>query len=178
MDISKSLETIRDLSHFENQSVYRFIPPDLHTYDSSLVHIQRCMKSLDSPVECDTLGHLIKLREPCKLIQEKKKVIFRNCGEYVVKERIDDSNFTIEKTNSLPNLVVLEKVEDVKIKCLNEDSVHALSVFAIQEIDKEITEIKSKMLPRINQKVLDVRISILENILASISMRIDKLEKV
>jgi len=104
-------------------------------------------------------------------------VIFKDCGEFKIKEVIDGQNFTVDlEEKTLPSVVQLTHVELYDMKSFNKDIVTTMTVSALQEIDRDVQTMKGSILDDSRLKTLTVRISILENIVASISKRLESLE--
>jgi len=59
---------------------------------------------------------------------------------------------------------------------LDKDIITTVTVSALQEVDREVQEMKSSILNESRLKFVEIRMSLLENLLASISKRLDSLE--
>ena len=129
------------------------------------------------------------MNTPCKYIREKFKVIFRDHGEFIVQEVIDESNFTIVIPSDLPKDVILETISTNNVKVIKKEYRDVLSIYAIKELDKDIRDTKnelnkeirdttSNIVTEIKYRTLNSRISMLENIIVSLCKRIETIEKV
>jgi vacuolar-type H+-ATPase subunit E/Vma4 len=59
---------------------------------------------------------------------------------------------------------------------LDKDIITTVTVSALQEVDREVQEMKSSILDESRLKFVEIRMSLLENLLASITKRLDSLE--
>lgn len=170
------MDKIRDIEVGEYD--FEFISTNDKIYDKSLLRKHEIIEKITPPIPCETNGRLIKMNTPCKSIRENFKVIFRDHGEFIVKEVIDDSNFTIVMSSDLPKNVILEDIGTKNVKVIKSEYRDVLPIYAIKEIDKEILDIRSEIVTNVKYNTLNSRISILENIIVSLYKRIDALEKV
>ena len=170
------MDKIRDIEVEEYD--FEFVSTNNNIYDQSLLQTHEVFKKMIPPIPCETNGRLIKMNTPCKSIRENFKVIFRDHGEFIVKEVIDDSNFTIVMSSDLPKNVILEDIGTKNVKVIKSEYRDVLPIYAIKEIDKEILNIRSEIVTNVKYNTLNSRISMLENIIVSLYKRIDALEKV
>ena len=71
---------------------------------------------LTRPILAQTMTYLIKMTEPCSGIFKGGRVIFKDHGEFIIKEVINDQNFTIYLIKeTLPEEVQVTHI-DVKMK--------------------------------------------------------------
>lgn len=131
------------------------------------------LMELPIPIRAQTMMFLIKMSEPCSGMLEGGRVVFKDHGEFTIKEVINDENFTIHlDKQTLPTEVQLTHVE-VKIKNKKpkhddhkitqeiqnlKDSIHLIS--------KEVQNLKDSILDDSRLKTLNVRMSLLENVVA------------
>jgi hypothetical protein len=192
------MDKIRDIEVEEYD--FEFVSTNPNIYDQSLLQTHEVFKKMNPPISCETNGHLIKMNTPCKYIREKFKVIFRDHGEFIVQEVIDESNFTIVIPSNLPKDVILETISTNNVKVIKKEYRDVLSIYAIKELDKDIRDTKnelnkeirdtknelnkeirdttSNIVTEIKYRTLNSRISMLENIIVSLCKRIETIEKV
>ena len=104
-------------------------------------------------------------------------MIFKDDGEFKIKEVIDGQNLTVDlEEKTLPSVVQLTHVEVYDMKSFDKDIVTTMTVSALQEIDRDVQTMKGSILDDSRLKTLTVRIGLLENIVASISKRLESLE--
>jgi len=177
------MDKIRDIEVEEYD--FEFVSTNPNIYDQSLLQTHEVFK---------------KMNTPCKYIREKFKVIFRDHGEFIVQEVIDESNFTIVIPSDLPKDVILETISTNNVKVIKKEYRDVLSIYAIKELDKDIRDTKneldkdirdtknelnkeirdttSNIVTEIKYRTLNSRISMLENIIVSLCKRIETIEKV
>lgn len=182
LDVEENLKVLRNLnptkSIVENEVTYGFIPQDVEKVSKDLVNKRHAFLKLETPIPAQTMSFLIKLSEPCLEIFEGRRVILGEHGEFKIKEVIDDKNFTVHLEGQvLPENIELTHKEVYNMKSLDKDIVSTMTVCALQEVDKEVQILKSSILGESRLKTLNVRMSLLENVLASISKRVEALEK-
>jgi hypothetical protein len=179
LDTKDNLKVLRNFipkkSIVEDVVTYGFIPQDV---EEGLINKTRDFLKLENPISAQTSNFLIKLGEPCTELFSGRRVIFKDQGEFKIDEVIDDKNFTVHLNEKrLPERIQLTHKEVYNMKSFDKDIVTTMTVSALQEVDKEVQTLKGSILDESRLKTLNVRISLLENVLASISVRIDKLEK-
>jgi len=177
LDPKKNLHVLRNLkpkrSVVENNTKYGFIPQDV----PDLVTTSHAYLQLEQPIFAHTSTFLIKLTKPCAGIFQTRSVKCKDIGVLKVKEVIDDSNFTVELGDKvLPETLYLTHVEVYDMNSLDKDIITTVTVSALQEVDREVQEMKSSILNESRLKFVEIRMSLLENLLASISKRLDSLE--
>ena len=178
---------------------FEFVTSNNKLYDQSLLQTHEAFKKIDPPISCETNGRLIKMSTPCKHIRENFKVIFRDHGEFIVQEVIDESNFTIIVSSDLPKDLILETVYTNIVKVIKKGYRDVIPIYAIKELDKEIRDTKteldkeirdtkteldkeirdatSNIVNEVKYRTMNSRINILENIIVSLCKRIETLEK-
>lgn len=176
LNAKENLNILRNLkpkkSIVDNRVKYGFIPQDV----PDLVTTSHAYVQLENPILAHTSTFLIKLVKPCPSVSKTRSVMFRDIGVLKIKEVIDDSNFTVEIGDKvLPNTLHLTHVEVYDFNSLDKDIITTVTVSALQEVDREVQELKTSTLNETKLKSLDVRMSILENLLASVLKRIDNL---
>jgi hypothetical protein len=181
LDAKENVKVLRELkpkkSLVGNEMTYGFIPQDVEKHSKDLVNKKQSFLELSTPINAQTMTFLVKLDAPCQGLFEKRRVIFTDCGEFKIKEVIDEQNFTVDlEERTLPPMVQLTHVEVYDMKSFDKDIVTTMTVSALQEIDKEVQTLKGSILDDSRLKTLNVRISLLENIVASITKRLESLE--
>jgi hypothetical protein len=123
---------------------------------------------LTRPILAQTMTYLIKMTEPCSGIFKGGRVIFKDHGEFIIKEVINDQNFTIYLIKeTLPEEVQVTHI-DVKMK----DSFQKISQEvqkledSFQKMSQEVQKMKDSILDDSRLKTLNVRMSLLENLVA------------
>ena len=191
------MDKIRDIEVEEYD--FEFVSTNNNLYDQSLLQTHEIFKKINPPISCETNGRLIKMNTPCKYIRENFKVIFRDHGEFIVQDVIDESNFTIIISSDLPKDVILETISTNNAKVIKKEYRDVLPIYAIKELDKDIKDTKSQLdkdikdtksqldkdikdattniVTEVKYKTLNSRISMLENIIVSLCKRIETLEK-
>ena len=76
----------------------------------------------------------------------------------------------------LPEDIVLTAIEINDFHTLDKDVVTTMTVSALQEMDKEIRDIKNDTLDYNRLKTVNSRIRLIENSIASLIQRIEKIE--
>jgi vacuolar-type H+-ATPase subunit I/STV1 len=201
LDATLALSTLRNLkpkrSVVNGEVTHGFIPQDVEAHSKELVDTSRGLLELPTPIHSQTMTFLVKLNTPCPYLYEGRRVVFKDSGEFKIKEVIDNKNFTIHlEDRVLPKEVQLTHIEVTNLKSFDKDIVTTLTVSTLQridkevqdlketsatvstlqELDKEVQDLKESILNESRLKTLDVRMSLLENLLASISKRLDSLE--
>jgi hypothetical protein len=181
LDAKENVKVLRELkpkkSVVQNEVTYGFIPQDVEKHSKGLVNKSQSFLELPTPISGKTMTFLVKLDAPCSGLFENRGVIFTDCGKFKIKEVIDDQNFTVDlEERTLPPVVRLTHVEVYDMKSFDKDIVTTMTVSALQEIDKEVQTLKGSILDDSRLKTLNVRIGLLENIVASISKRLESLE--
>ena len=181
LDAKENLKVLRELkpkkSLVENEMTYGFIPQDVEKHSKDLVNKKPSFLELPTPINAQTMTFLVKLDAPCSGLFENRGVIFKDCGEFKIKEVIDGQNFTVDlEERTLPPVVRLTHVEVYDMKSFDKDIVTTMTVSALQEIDRDVQTMKGSILDDSRLKTLNVRISLLENIVASITKRLESLE--
>jgi hypothetical protein len=181
LDAKENVKVLRELkpkkSVVQNEVTYGFIPQDVEKLSKGLVNKSQSFLELPTPISAQTMTFLVKLEAPCQSLLEKRRVILGDRGEFKIKEVIDEQNFTVDlEERTLPPIVQLTHVEVYDMKSFDKDIVTTMTVSALQEIDKEVQTLKGSILDDSRLKTLNVRISLLENIVASITKRLESLE--
>jgi len=180
LDATLALSTLRNLkpkrSVVNGEVTHGFIPQDVEAHSKELVDTSRGLLELPTPIHSQTMTFLVKLNIPCPYLYEGRRVVFKDSGEFKIKEVIDNKNFTIHlEDRVLPKEVQLTHIEVTNLKSFDKDIVTTVTVSALQELDKEVQDLKESILNESRLKTLDVRISLLENILASVTKRLENL---
>ena len=162
-DMHGALATVHALKTARNAQEIRAVRKDL-------VDVMRGNLVLDQPIPVEFSNYLIKLNGPCTFLTEGCKVYFEKNGGAVIKEVIDETNFTIETTENLTDGADTMTVVEVKnVHTVNDDTLLLLSLSAIREVSDNI-------LDETVLKKIDARMATIEKFFMSALTRLRRLE--
>lgn len=181
LDATQVLSTLRNLkpkrSIVENEVTYGFIPQDVKIVAPEFIETKCDFLTFIEPLTAKTNNHLIKLDEPCGYLKVNKKVRIRDVGDFKIDEVIDEKHFTVELGDrEMPEDIVLTAIQIKDFHTLDKDVVTTMTVSALQEMDREIRDIKNDTLDYNRLKTVNSRIRLIENSIASLIQRIEKIE--
>ena len=176
LDTKDNLKVLRNLkpkkSIVEDVVTYGFIPQDVEKVSKDLVNKTHSFLELKNSIPGQTMSFLIKLSEPCSKLFEGRRVIFKDQGEFKIKEVIDDKNFTVHlEEHILPENIELTHKEVYDMKSFDKDIVSTMTVCALQEVDKTVTTLNT------NTDELQQKVELLEMSHEALIQRLEALEK-